>query len=181
MGFRSGQVSLEYMIITGFIVFAILIPSFLILFHYTTRGVGDSVSAQKTIDLGKGLINDAKQMYYLGIYSKKIAVYEIPDNVMSLAILKITKDSKDYYYIFIQSGNDQGVQTFQSDVPLTSTLTNDVIIDNDLGIMVPECSQYPCEFYSFIGNSVDEGQKRFKIETEWTDGVVAVNILPVLA
>ena len=181
---RRGQVSFEYLILIGFVVFAILVPSFMVLFSSVNANVRDTLSNQKMVDLGHGLTNDAKQMYYLGLYSRKISTYDVPENIRHMFILKITYDNKEYTYfgIAILDGDAIKTQTFLSDVPLTSELSENVVIDNSLKNLVKECSLsgYSCEFYSFNGPIITPGLKKFKIETVWNDGIIQSSIIPIL-
>lgn len=192
MGGKKGQISLEYLIITGFVVLAILVPTFLILFSSTNKSVYGTVNTQKAIDLGKGVINDAKQMYYLGLYSKKVVEYEVPQNVKHMFILElehedpVTNDITIYYYfglIMLETDGDK-LYTFQSDIPLTSDDSNNYVVIGPNGAVVNECSnpENDCEFYSFIEYAKMPGLKRFKVETIYdsNDVMVKSELIPVI-
>jgi hypothetical protein len=117
-------------------------------------------------DIGNGLVNDAKQMYYLGIYSHKVASYQIPDNIESIYILNMTKDSEEYFYVGVVINGKQGrrVFNFQSEIPLSSdTVYNDVskMTDSNIKEYVPECGSSRCTAYSL---SASEGKRNFKTE-----------------
>lgn len=177
-GSRS-QISLEYMIITGFILVVIIIPTFLLLFSTTNKSIYNKINVQKVEDLSLGILNDAKQMYYLGLYSNKMVEYEMPRNVENIYILQLEKPDgkKEYYFgVTLTNGVDLNTFNFLSDVPLTSRESGMVIRDQSLGNLVPVCASagYDCEFYSFIGGSISPGKKRFKVETMYDTGLQMV-------
>jgi len=187
MGHHKAQISMEYMIIIGFVIFAILVPAFLILFSSTNNSVSSSVNTQKINDLGKGLTDDAKKMYYLGIYSKETSKYEVPVNVKDMFVLRINDLNRDYYYfgVYVDDGRNPKVYTFLSDVPLTSDLSdNNVKLDSahTLFSLVKECTlpDYTCDFYNFTNTTTKPGMKNFKIETVLTSDGVKSSIVPVL-
>jgi hypothetical protein len=180
------QISLEYIIITGFILVVVIIPTFLLLFSTTNNSIYNTINIQKVEDLSLGILNDAKQMYYLGLYSNKVVDYEMPRNVDYLYILKLEKPdgSKEYYLgITITNGVDSHTFNFLSDVPLTSRESVLVEEDNSLEVLVPVCMSpgYSCEFYSFIDNSIAPGKKKFKVETLYDsdEQMVVSRIYPI--
>lgn len=186
MGGKKGQISLEYIIITGFVVLAILVPSFLILFSSTNKNVQGTVNTQKVLDLGKGIINDVKQMYYLGLYSKKIVNYEIPQNVEEMFIVEIydaITDSKYYYFglVIKEKGGDK-LYTFQSDIPIMSQEINDQVLKSSGNGAIKECQEpnNVCEYYNFIGFAKSPGLKKFKVETVYDSDMAKSKIIPVL-
>ena len=182
---KKAQISMEYLVIIGFVVIAILVPAFLILFSSTYKNVYGPVNSQKVLDLGNGLVNDAKQMYYLGIYSRKISQYEMPDNVDRMFILQINHNSTEYYYLGMIV-NDRGVykaQMYLSDIPLTSDLSSGFVNhDDSLSNYVKECKllSYTCAFYNFTGTTTMPGMKKFLVETVSRDGSIKSSIVPEL-
>jgi hypothetical protein len=186
---RKGQISLEYMIITGFILTVIIIPTFLLLFTTTNQSVYSKINVQKIEDLGLGVLNDAKQMYYLGLYSNKVVEYNIPNNVVNMYILNLTRgsDGEPEYYlgITIQNGRDIEQFNFLSDVPISSITSPYVSIDPSLNSQVSACDAATlntCTFYSFKGNAISPGKRRFKIETIYDPDLKKVisKIYPVI-
>jgi hypothetical protein len=182
----KAQISIEYLIIVGFVIAAILVPAFLLLFSSTYKNVYGPVNTQKVADLGNGLVNDAKQMYYLGIYSKKISKYQMPDNVINMFILNITNGGNEYYYIgiVISDGVVPKVETFLSGVPLTSDTTYaNVVQDPTLSMYIPECKTpgngYSCNFYSFTNSTIMPGMKNFLVETVSRENTIKSAIVPL--
>lgn len=182
---KNGQVSLEYMIITGFVVFAIIIPAFILLFYTTNRSVYGTVNTQMVSDLGNGLVNDAKQMYYLGLYSNKVSEYEVPKNVEYFYIVEIEQEGLKYYYLGVTLTDSKTRKSFfyLSDVPITSDDNNpNVVKGAPLEGLISECESSICEFYSFEGPAKLQGRKKFKIETTYDDeeDMVKASITPVI-
>jgi len=173
---RKAQISLEYMILTGFILLVIIVPSAMFLFSFANKGVYGTVSTQKANDIGNGLVDNAKQIYYLGLYSKKTVSYDMPDNVKRFFILEMnqTSTSKKYYYIgiIIDDGKEQSKHFIPSDVPLMSDLASPYVNDDfdDSASHINECDPSfanICRFYNFIDPVTKPGKKRFKIETKY--------------
>jgi uncharacterized protein (UPF0333 family) len=189
---RKAQISLEYMILTGFILLVIIVPSAIFLFSFANKSVYGTVSTQEANDIGNGLVDNAKQMYYLGLYSKKTVSYDIPDNVKEFFILELTQPGtgKKYYYIgiIIDNGKDESKHFFPSDVPLMSApLASDSDYMNafnaDNSVYINECTPDICKFYNFVGPAAKPGKKQFKLETKYdsTSGnEVKVNIMPLI-
>jgi len=181
---RKGQVSIEYLILTGFIVLAIIVPSAIFLYSVTNQNVQGTLSNQKASDLGNGLVNDAKQMYYLGLYSNKIVEHDVPDNVKYMYVFELDDGANKYYYfgLIISDGKKESVYNFQSDVPLTSEVGTYVTTDDSAKSYIQEC-QAPgntCNFFSFKDSPTKPGKKQFKIETKFDGGDVKSSITPFI-
>lgn len=190
---NRAQISIEYMILTGFIVLAIIVPTVLFLFSVTNTSVEGKIGSQKVNELGNGLVNDAKSMYYLGLYSNKISEYEIPANTKNISIVRIEETTPAgpvlYYYlaILIDDTTTKKVYYFQSDVPITSDSDLSYVNNDNEPDLISECqdSDKDCTYYNFLQNVLYPGVKKFKIETIYDkdiDGtdIVKSSIIPVL-
>lgn len=179
---NKGQISIEYLILTGFILLVIVVPAIIFLYTVANKSVYGTVNTQKINDLGNGLISNAKQMYYLGLYSKKIVEYEVPVNVEKMFILELYDGSKIHYYfgIIIFDEKERHKHYFPSDVPLMSDTTSLYVDDTDSSSYVAECASATCKFYNFIGPALRAGNKRFKIETTLDVDDVKVSIIPLI-
>lgn len=169
---NKSQLSIEYMILTGFVLLVIIVPSIIFLFSMTNQGVYGTVNVQKANDLGNGLVNNAKQVYYLGIYSKKVVEYEVPQNVENIFILELVKNEKTHYYVGIIISDKKEVlrMMYPSSVPITATPTSGLIEkDESPKVHVPECQEpgVSCTFYNFKGFVLKPGKKEFKLETKY--------------
>lgn len=189
---KQAQISMEYLILTGFILLVIIVPSVFLLYSFANKSVYGAVSTQKASELGDGLVENAKQMYYLGLYSKKIVTYDVPDNVERFFILEFTQPEtgKKYYYIsiIINDGKEVSKNFFPSDIPIMSTPLpsdpNSEYVDNmDSSLYIDECTPSNCMFYNFKDPVTHQGKKKFKLETKYdiTSGnEIKVNIIPII-
>jgi uncharacterized protein (UPF0333 family) len=184
----KAQISIEYLILTGFIVLVIVIPAVIFLSSLANKSVYGTLSNQKATDLGNGLVDNAKQMYYLGLYSKKVVNYDVPQNVKRMFILDLNdSNGKEYYYIglIVDDGKEVTKFFFPSEVPLTSDFPAITIGNLDPGysnisVYVNECAPATsCVFYDFQAPVIHEGKKSFRIETIYSSiGDVKVSIIP---
>jgi hypothetical protein len=186
----KAQISVEYIILTGFILLVIIIPSSYLVFKLASDSVYNTMNNQKEIDLGKGLVESAKQMYYLGLYSKKTVDYEVPNNVDKMFILNLEDNTngKYYYYfgIIINNNKKATKQLFLSDVPILSDDGNDYVRKedelSDITDFIIECAtiDYKCTFYTFLTPVINPGRKMFKIETKYDNEKTVVEIIPMI-
>ncbi len=180
---RSGQVSIEYLILTGFIVVVIILPAIFLLFSTYRGSVTGAINQQKVSELGNGLVNDAGQMYYLGLYSKKTATYQMPEGVTNMYLAKLTDlEGKTHYYlaIIVLSGKDTKRFLFEPKVPLTATGDYVYDVPGSPGIDTPtdisECGSMVCSFLVFDKLAITPGTKQFVIETVLQEGAVKAAI-----
>lgn len=81
---RNAQVSVEYVIIVGFIL-VIMIPLILIFYEHTSS-TNDQVITSQVDKIAKKVVDNAESIYYLGEPSKtRIKVY-MPTNVEDIII-----------------------------------------------------------------------------------------------
>jgi hypothetical protein len=183
----KGQISLEYIIITGFVLVVLLVPAFILLFSTTTDDIYSKVNTQKINDLGNGLIDDARQMYYLGIYSHKVTSYQTPQGAEDIYLLKITNEDKIFYYIGIVLDGKEGqkVYNFQSDIPIATDIDDYEDIDTleemaDIASYVNECNSVDCEALKFKKNYVTQGKKDIKTEIVLANEDAVARIYPIV-
>jgi hypothetical protein len=181
------QISIEYLILMGFVLLLIIVPVILLLSSSGTTGVARSVTNAQAVEIGGNLVNDAKQVYYLGLYSKKQVSYQIPTGLEKMFVVDIasTTDSSHHYYfglVFPGKGS-QNRYMFESDVPLhASDEANHHIDSADNPGVIPECDsgQYSCSFYNFRSPITKSGIKSFKLETTMINSEVVVDISPII-
>ncbi|KYK24397.1 hypothetical protein AYK26_06885 [Euryarchaeota archaeon SM23-78] len=185
---KKAQISIEYLILTGFILLVVIVPAIIFLTSLANKSVYGSVNTQRANSLGEGLVNNAKQMYYLGLYSKKIVEYDMPQNVKSMFMVKLDDGVEVYYYIsiIIDDGKETQKHFFASDVPLMSDPSSDYV-SSSFGTSspyIPECSTAVCDFYYFTDSAIRPGKKKFKIETildtSANPSEVKASIIPIL-
>ena len=186
---KKSKISVEYLILTGFILLIIVVPSIIFLYSMANKSVYGTVNTQRAVDLGEGLVDNAKQMYYLGLYSKKIVEFNVPNNVGEFFIVELTESPSDdvHYYVGIIINNSKEVQKhfFESDVPLMSSVMGPygAFVDqtNSPEPYISECSApgNSCKFYNFRNPVTLPGKKRFKIETKMFPGTSEIGVMIV--
>ncbi len=172
---KRSQISIEYLLLTGVIVLVIIVPSAYFLFNTANNNVIGTLNNQKAVDLGNNIVQTAKQIYYLGLFSKNIVEIEVPKNLEEMFVMKIDDSIAESYYFGILVNDTKQLKKyfFQSDVPIVSDASLDYInLREDINISyVPECSNtgVSCDFYFFKDWVLKPGKKNIKIETKIGD------------
>jgi uncharacterized protein (UPF0333 family) len=111
---KDAQISLEYMVLIGFITLT-TIP--LILIYYTfTQESGDEISAAQVNQIGKRIVEAAESVYYLGEPSQTTLRVNIPGQIKSAGL-------SDYEVVFNVTTNSGIAEIVQSSsVNITGTL-----------------------------------------------------------
>ncbi len=78
---RAAQVSLEYMLVVGF-MFAMLVP-LLVLYAQTRQDTSDSLSEGQTIRAGNVIRDVAERVYYAGAPSQETISIQLPDTLIA--------------------------------------------------------------------------------------------------
>ena len=76
----SGQVSIEYMVIIGFVT-VITIPLILI-YHTFVQESNDEITSTQVSQIAKKIVDAAESVYYMGEPSQTSLRVNIPDNVV---------------------------------------------------------------------------------------------------
>ena len=179
----KAQISVEYLILTGFILFVIIVPLVSILYTTASGSVQETMTKQQAVELGNSLVNDAKQLYYLGLYSKKQVTYQVPRNVERMFIANIIDASgTEISYFGIKFLDPENLQTFlfQSEVPLMSDETNPLVSYVAGAGEITECMApvNTCTYYYFTDYVIKPGKKEFKLETRLSGPITKVSIIP---
>lgn len=77
---KKGQVSIEYMMIIGFVTI-ITIP-LIIIYHTAMQDFGDEINSAQINQVAKKVVDAAESVYYLGEPSQTILKINIPDNIV---------------------------------------------------------------------------------------------------
>ncbi|MBW2970711.1 hypothetical protein KY320_00970 [Candidatus Woesearchaeota archaeon] len=181
---------MEYLILTAFVVVAILVPLGLFLYSSASGTTRASIATNQVNELGHGLLKDAKQMYYLGLYSKLKVKYEIPSNInrMLIAEIDIAGSGSQYYLaVLFDDGKNSKTYYFQSEVPIISLYELGSVDNNGNdaagNLIIKECAEsgISCTFYNFDKSIIGPGIRGFKVETVMDDGDAKVAITPLNA
>lgn len=114
---KRAQVSMEYLIIVGFVI-VMLIPAAYLYIKYSSSS-SDALSSSKTTQIVNEIVKAANEVYYLGEDNQKNIEVSFPSNIEAIEfankeIVFRVKDSK---------GNVQEIVEVAS-VPLSGTLPN---------------------------------------------------------
>jgi len=179
---RKSQVSIEYLILTGFIVLLVVVPSVVYLYSILNQNVYGVVTQQKVNDVGDRLLDTAKQMYFLGLYSKRIVDVDIPPNVERMYLATLDDGINKFYYLAVVIVDEDTQKFFfQSEVPITSKVTPPIVTTDTPLLDIKECADpgISCSFFNFEDFVTLPGKKRFKVETITENNDVKVAIIPL--
>ena len=112
----KAQISIEYLILMGFITF-IIIGILGIAFFYG-GGIKDKIKLTQMNNFANKVISTAESVFYAGEPSKATITAYLPENIKAI---EISEDSGEYFLV-ISMRLDSGLkkQAFQSSVPLSS-------------------------------------------------------------
>ncbi|PIU30446.1 hypothetical protein COT07_00715 [Candidatus Woesearchaeota archaeon CG07_land_8_20_14_0_80_44_23] len=81
---HSGQVSLEFAIIMGFVT--LLIIPLISVFYYQVKETNDRMIVEQSYKVAKEIVDEAESVYYMGAPSKSMIKAYIPNHVQSIEI-----------------------------------------------------------------------------------------------
>lgn len=154
---RKAQIAVEYILIMGFVLFVLM--SAMYIFRGYAISSMDRIIENKVDIVAHALIDNAREIYYLGEGSKKIVTVEMPEQVVNITALNV---DGEYYLIFnITISTGQKELFYESDVQIRNEKGN--YIDT------PDCygsSGTTCYFYYFKPEEISPGIKNFKVEAK---------------
>jgi uncharacterized protein (UPF0333 family) len=112
---KEAQVSVEYMLILGFVT-VITIPLILI-YHSFTIESNDEIASSQTIQVARKIVDAAESVYYLGEPSQTTLKVNMPDNVV---LANLSTGQGIIFKIKTKSGKSDIVQS--SSVNITGSL-----------------------------------------------------------
>jgi uncharacterized protein (UPF0333 family) len=111
---RKAQVSMEYMILVGFLV-VITIPLILV-YNTQYKGTNIQIIANQADQLGQKIVDTAESVYYLGQPSKTTLKVYIPQQIENITV----GDNEITFRVIVNKGTDDVVK--MSNVPISGTL-----------------------------------------------------------
>ena len=116
---KRGQISVEYLIVVGFIVF-VIIGILGVAFFYAS-GVEDKIKANQLESFVNKIVSSAESVYFAGEPSKVTITAYLPKGVRNIVILEDPPNSGNYFVIFgIETSSGVSRLSFRVDVPLDS-------------------------------------------------------------
>lgn len=112
---KRGQISIEYLIIVGFIAFIVLVVVGMALYYSST--IRDTINSNEISDYASKIVSSAESVYYSGEPSKLTVSTYLPQQVADVQIIENS--------IVISYTTRAGTAKigFTSNVPITGTLT----------------------------------------------------------
>lgn len=113
---RLAQISIEYIILFSFIT--VFIIGGLVMFREFAKGASESITEQRLNKIANFIIDNSREMYYLGAPSKTTLEVDMPEQILGAVIL-YSSIEKEYILIFVvDTAGTKAPFYFDSDVPL---------------------------------------------------------------
>ncbi len=112
---QKAQVGVEYMIIVGFVTFAIM--SILVLAMSYSGQVKDKVKLNQVESFANQLLNSAESVFFAGEPSKTTISLYLPDGVKEINI------TSSYIFISVLTSSGENKRIFKSKVPIQGTIS----------------------------------------------------------
>jgi len=166
---RKSQSAMEFMLLISALLL-MAIPTFYLLSNYAFKS-SSSISEQQMHESGQRIVDEAREIYYLGKFSKEIISISFPRNIDAMSLMIINDSTIEEYYLIINYTND-GKSTellVPSDVPM--------ITGNACPVVTGCYAGKDCTTCKFMPDDYSNGVKSFKLETipSW-EGRTVVNI-----
>ena len=113
---KRGQISVEYLIVIGFVVFIVI--SILGVAFFYASGIRDRIKTNQLENFANKIISSAESVYFAGEPSKVTITAYLPAGVQAIEIV-YDSGSEEYLIIFdIETGSGISKIAYTSDVPL---------------------------------------------------------------
>jgi len=112
--YKKAQISMEYLIVVGFITFVII--GVLALAVIYSGNIKDRIRINQATGFANKIISSAEKVFYSGAPSKVTISAYLPDNVDEIQIIE------DSIIITVQTGSGYAKTSFSSNVPISGTI-----------------------------------------------------------
>jgi hypothetical protein len=173
MNRTKSQTTVEFVLLVSAVLMFMLIVLFVVA-NYALKS-GEDITASQLNQIGWKMVDQSREIFYLGLFSREIISVNFPEGVNSFSTLNFQNETdgswESYLIINYQKGKDLVNMTFPSEVPLlTGSCTS--TLGCLPGITCLECSFGPTAYSA--------GRKDLKLECILLDtGDYAVNITNV--
>jgi len=133
---KEGQVSIEYMLVFGFVTFVVLIILGVALFY--SNNIKDSIKVSQADDYANKIVSSSESVFYAGEPSKATISAYLPDSVENVYI------QENHILIELRTSSGLNKIAFPSNVPISGNLSNErgvkniEISANDTAITISE-------------------------------------------
>ena len=174
---NRSQSATEFMILIA-AVLLIFLPLFYIFTHYGLQS-GTEMTSAKVIEIGNKLTLEAREIYFLGLWSKEILTINVPEgitNMHTLYIIDASSNSEQYYLIINYTRNADTIEvTIPAEIPIVSDQCSNLANANcPLGVG----AGYDCLKCNLNRLAYTQGTRDIKLEAfdSTVIGKLAVNI-----
>ncbi len=112
---KRGQIGIEYMIIVGFVTFAVI--SILTLAVFYSDQIRDKIKVNQAENFAIQLINSAESVFFAGEPSKVTVYLYLPEGVDNVEV------SSNYLIITQQVSSGENKRAYKSRVPIQGTIS----------------------------------------------------------
>lgn len=112
---KNAQISMEYLVIMGFVTF-IIIGLFGVAFIYS-GGTKDQIKINQLSNFANKVISTAENVFFRGEPSKATITAYLPENIEEITI------SEEGLFFTIHTNTGKNIISFSSDAPLSGSLT----------------------------------------------------------
>jgi len=163
---RKAQSATEFAILIAALL-AIFLPLFYLVSDYGLKSGAEIVSTQ-IYQIGENVVAEARQIYFLGLYSKEVVTLNIPENILGMSTLVINSSAGTENYLFVKFRREDQVlnHSFYSDIPI---ITSACMRSDCFG----DATCYSCELDP---SAYLPGMKHYRLETVIWDVGMAVRV-----
>jgi hypothetical protein len=111
---KRGQISFEYLVIMGFVMF-VIVSTLGIAFIYS-GSIKDRIKVTQVNNCANKLISSAESIFYTGFPSRTVIECYIPENTLDMEILE------DTIFVSVQTSNGISKTGFSSEVPIIGNI-----------------------------------------------------------
>ncbi|MBT4136192.1 hypothetical protein HOD75_01840 [archaeon] len=113
---RRGQISFEYLVIMGFVMFVII--SILGVAFIYSGSIKDRIKVTQVNNCANKVISSAESIFYTGFPSRTVIDCYLPENLLDIEILE------NRLFVSVQTSTGIVKTGFSSDVPITGDITS---------------------------------------------------------
>jgi len=112
---KRGQISMEYMIVAGFVIFIVLGILGVALFY--SNSIKDGITIYNLNNFGQKVSSSAESVFYAGYPSQATITAYLPEGIQSLSI------QENSIVAHINTSSGESIIAYSSEVPISGTLS----------------------------------------------------------
>ena len=159
---KRGQISVEYLIVVGFIMF--IVVSLLSIAFFYTASVQSELKSNQIENFGIKVITAAENVFFSGAPSQVTITVFLPSGITETKIIRDPETGQDFLQIKFESNSGLNTLSYSSDVPLDLGAYNG-------GYLIISCEVVGTDLG--LGRC-DQGVKRILIKAQSTPNNVKI-------